>query len=281
MSDTRVVREGYNVSDVELRQIQLIQLEIIKEIDRICKKCGIMYNVVGGTMLGAARNGGYIPWDDDADIGFLRMEYEKFREACTSELDHSRFYFQDHRNTYGYRWGYGKLRRKDTKFVRLNQESMPYDQGISVDIMPFDNVPDNPIVKRFHGFRCFLYRKSFWSKVGKTQSKGLECLSYQILDKIPEKLLYGLYDRFIIRGQKRRTKEVRILTIPTPNGKYGYDRKWYEELGEIEFEGYKLPCALDYDSYLNCKYGDYMTLPPVQSRKIHAISELKLLDKEY
>ena len=132
----------YHISEDELKQIQVVQQELILEVKRICQKCGIHFNMVGGTMLGAIRHKGYIPWDDDADIGFLRTEYEKFREACKTELNHEKYYIQDLRDTEGYRWGYGKLRRKGTEFVRLNQEFMPYEQGISIDLMPFDNVPE-------------------------------------------------------------------------------------------------------------------------------------------
>ncbi len=73
-----------------LRQLQMIQLEMLVEVDRICKKCGIHYNIIAGTLLGAVRHGGYIPWDDDADVALLRPEYEKFRTACKTELDKSR-----------------------------------------------------------------------------------------------------------------------------------------------------------------------------------------------
>lgn len=280
MHATKVNRTGYQVSPEELSQIQAIQMEIIMELDRICKKCGIKYTIVGGTMLGAARSGGYIPWDDDADIGFLRNEYERFRKACKLELDKSRFYFQDYRNTKGYRWGYGKLRRNNTKFVRLGQEDMPYEQGIFIDIMPFDYIPDNAVVRKIHYFECFIYRKAFWAKIGKSQARGVEKLAYVLLDKIPEKNLYKSYNRFISRWRKKKTRQVRILTFPTPKGKAGYDIRWYEELGEIEFEGQRLPCARDYDGYLRYKYGDYRKLPPVEKRKVHPISELKLLDNE-
>ena len=101
------------LSKEQLRQLQLIELEMLIEVDRICKKYNIHYNIIAGTLLGAVRNGGFIPWDDDADVAMLRSEYEKFRKVCKEELDKSRFEFQDHRNTRGYRWGYGKIRRKD------------------------------------------------------------------------------------------------------------------------------------------------------------------------
>ena len=85
-----------------LRQLQMVELELLREVDRICRKCGISYNIIAGTMLGAYRHKGFIPWDDDADVAMLRSEYERFREACRSELDETRFYFQDHTCTPGY-----------------------------------------------------------------------------------------------------------------------------------------------------------------------------------
>lgn len=274
----QTMREGYNPTDEELRQIQKIQQELIGEVKRICKKCGIHFNMVGGTMLGAIRHKGYIPWDDDADIGFLRAEYEKFREACKTELDHEKYYMQDLRDTEGYRWGYGKLRRKNTAFVRLNQEFMPYEQGISIDLMPFDNVPDHKLARKIHFFRCFLYRKIFWSKVGSRTEKnpGIRCL-YKIMNRIPMKTVIKSYQRFIDVQQGRKTQLVRILTFPTPKGVYGYKRSWYTRLSSYPFEGMILPGAKDYDGYLRIKYGDYMKLPPAEKRKVHPVSKLELL----
>ena len=89
------------INNEMLRQIQMVQLEMLEEVDRICKKCNIHYNIIAGTLLGAVRHGGYIPWDDDADVAMLREEYEKFRKACKTELDASRFEFQDDRRTRG------------------------------------------------------------------------------------------------------------------------------------------------------------------------------------
>ena len=274
------MREGYQISESELKKIQEIQIELIEEVDRICKKCGICYNMVGGTMLGAIRHKGHIPWDDDADIGFLRNEYEKFRRACKTELDTERFYIQDFRDTRGYRWGYGKLRRKSTQFIRLNQESMPYEQGIFIDLMPFDPVPDNPIERRIHFVKCFIYRKVFWSEIGKdTEKNKAYRILYKIVNIIPEKTIKQSYRRFINKNRKRKTKLVRILTFPTPKKCFGYERRWYRELEQYEFGRLTLPGAKDYDGYLTVKYGNYMELPPDNKRKVHPISKLELLDK--
>ena len=266
-----------SIENNTLRKIQLIQLEMLQEVDRICKKCNIRYNIIAGTLLGAVRHGGYIPWDDDADVAMLRKEYEKFRKACKTELDITRFYFQDHRNTKGYRWGYGKLRRKNTLFLREYQEHMPYEQGVFIDIFPLDAVPDNYLLRSFKNFECFCVRKIFWSKVGKVAEKNFwKRQVYKVLDKIPEKDIFKYYHRMIRQANKKKTRMVRILMFPTPNDEWGYYRNWYENSIDTEFEGVIFQGIKDYDSYLSFKFGNYMELPPMEKRKVHPVSDLKI-----
>lgn len=274
-------REGYNLTESELRKLQLIEVEMLIEVDRICKKCGIKYCISAGTMLGAVRHGGFIPWDDDADVAFLRPEYEKFRRACEAELDKSRFYFQDYRNTKGYRWGYGKLRRKGTEFVRLNQEFMPYEQGIFIDIMPYDNVPDNYILRAVNNFQCYIYRKVFWSAVGRREAAGIKKAVYELLYKVPEERLYRSYGRFVKKCNRKETKRIRIFAFPVPGKQFGYLRNSFDQLERVEFEGNLLMGMKDYETYLRYKYGDYMELPPLEKRKVHPVSKIKLIDNEF
>ncbi len=273
--------EVHHLSQKELRKVQMTQLELLKEVDRICKRCGIHYNIIAGTLLGAVRHGGYIPWDDDADVAFLREEYEKFRIACEKELDHTRFYFQDHRNTPGYRWGYGKLRRKGTQFLRANQEHMPYEQGIFIDIFPLDAVADNKMVRTWQNFHCYCMRKVMWAPVGKIASKGqLLKWWYRRLDKIPAEILYGHYDKYVQKLGRKKTRWVRILTFPTPNKEYGYLREWYEASAPIEFEKVVFQGIKAYDAYLSFKFGTYMELPPMEKRKVHPVTALRCLDEK-
>ena len=267
-----------HLTDIQLRRLQMIELELLQEVDRICSKCNIHYNIIAGTLLGAVRHGGFIPWDDDADVALLRPEYEKFCEACEKELDTDRFYFQDHRNTPGYRWGYGKLRRKDTLFLREYQEHMPYGQGVFIDVFPLDYVPDNYFGRCGYNFLCFLYRKFFWSEVGKVADKSLFMRRlYGIMSKVPERRLKAGFNRFIKRSGRKRTSWVRILTFPTPNKEYGYLKVWYENSAPIDFEGVTFTGIRDYDAYLSFKFGKYMELPPDGERKVHPVSAIKLL----
>ena len=267
----------YKLTQKELREVQLIQLEMLKEVDRICRKCNIRYNIIAGTLLGAVRHKGFMPWDDDADVALLRPEYEKFCKVCEKELDKEKFYFQDHHNTPGYRWGYGKLRRRNTLFIRENQEHMPYEQGVFIDIFPLDNVPDNKLHRVWYNFHCFCIRKCMWAPVGKVSAKGIFAkLAYTCMDKFSHEQIYRHYDKFIQKTKKIKSKWVRILTYPTPNREYGYRRRWYEKSVKLQFEGVWFDGIKDWDSYLKFKFGNYMELPKESERKKHNVTKLKI-----
>ncbi len=260
-----------------LRRLQLTELELLTEVDRICRKCGIRYNIIAGTLLGAVRHEGFIPWDDDADVALLRPEYERFKRACETELDTERFYFQDQHNTPGYRWGYGKLRRKNTLFLREHQEHMSYEQGVFIDVFPLDYVPQNYGLRRIHNFVCFLYRKFFWAEVGRIADSNPWMRSvYSIMSLVSEKKLKESFERFAAWSNRRKTNWVRILTFPTPNRAYGYRTKWYQQSVDYMFEGKNFQGIRDYDGYLHFKFGNYMELPPKEERKVHPVSRIQV-----
>lgn len=267
-----------HLDQMQLRQLQLIELEMLLEVDRICKKCNIAYNINGGTLLGSVRHRGFIPWDDDADLVMLRTEYERFREACKTELDDSRFYFQDAEVTEGYRWSYGKLRRKDTLFLREHQEHMPYEQGVFIDIFPIDGVPDNLVLRAVNEFHCFCIRKVFWSEVGKTADKNvLKRLVYKCLSRIPRETMLQHYNKLVEKRGRKRTEYARIALMPRPNKGF-YRMEWFESSGSYEFEGYTLQGIKDFHAFLSYEFGNYMQLPPKEKRKVHPVSKIKLID---
>ena len=260
-----------------LRRLQLTELELLREVDRVCRTCDIHYDVIAGTLLGAVRHGGFIPWDDDADVALLRPEYERFREACRTHLDHGRFYFQDIEETSGYRWGYGKLRMRGTTFLREHQEHMPYEQGVFIDVFPLDAVPQGRLGRAVWNFRCFLLRKALWSRVGKVADRSAAMRAvYALVDKIPEKSLRGWYRRLVRQASGIRSDWVRILMFPTPNNAYGYLRRWYETSSPVTFEGIEFPGIEDADGYLGFKFGNWRELPPEDKRKTHPVSDIRL-----
>ncbi len=273
--------QAYQISDFELKQLQNIELEMLIEFDRICRKNHIRYSLDGGTLLGAVRHQGFIPWDDDIDVIMLREEYFKFRKACKRDLDRSRFFFQDYRTDANYRWGYAKFRRNNTEFVRLGQENLKQHPGIFMDIFVVDNVPDGYISRRIHHFCCFLIRKALYSKVGRDNEKNpfLRYI-YQVLSKIPRDSIFHARNGLAAWSNRRRTELISHYTLEYPKHcRYGLPRKCFDELSEIDFEGRRFLAFKDYHLYLSTYYGDYMTLPPKEKRVPHlTVSRLKLND---
>lgn len=274
--------KAHMLSDKELRNLQAVLLEMLLEIDRVCKKNGINYNLFMGTMLGAVRHGGFIPWDDDLDVAMLRSEYERFREACRRDLDQSRFFYQDHTTDPHYRWGYARIRRKDTEFVRLGQEHMKMRTGIFLDIFPMDSTPDFAPLRALHCFYCFVLRKLLYAEAGR-KSGGTAALRawYTLLNVAPHMWVFRRLEK--LSRTRKKTDLVRILAFPLPRGRtFGYLWKWFEDLEDIKFEGYMFPSIKDYDGFLKFNYGDYMQLPPPEERMCcHPAAKFKLPPAAY
>lgn len=132
------LKEKYNPDGSLLRRQQMRMLEILKEIDRICKKYGIQYWLSSGTLIGAARHGGFIPWDDDLDIEMMRDDYERLMEVLPSELP-TTMALQTHKTDPTYFFYYAKIRdRRSLLAEGNNYDRMWKEQGIYIDIFPLD-----------------------------------------------------------------------------------------------------------------------------------------------
>lgn len=274
----------YTLSENELRALQAVLLEMLCEIDRICKKHGIKYSIDGGTLLGAVRHKGFIPWDDDLDVVMLRSEYDKLREVCKTDLDKSRFFYQDNTTDPEYRWGYARIRRIGSEFVRCGQEHLKMRTGIFLDIFPRDNVPNFYPLRLVNAFKCFFWRKVLYSEVGKINAKNgfLRCF-YRALNHVSAAKAFDAYEKMRRRLNAKNTNYVRCygFTIATKQKQiHAYPRGWFEKQKPIEFEEKMFPACADYEDYLTFVYGDYMQLPPPGERRWHQCSAFSL-PKEY
>ena len=255
----------------ELRKLQLIELELLIEFDRICRKYDIKYSLDGGTLLGAVRHKGFIPWDDDIDVILLRKEYQKFKKAAKKELDTERFFLQDYTTDPHYRWGYAKLRRNGTVFIRAGQEREKYHGGIYIDVFVVDNVPDKWPDRQIHHFLCFLIRKGLYSAVGKNVAKNpVEKIAYQVMSAIPRDTYFRFRNRLAKLLMRKRTELVSHYTYEYPKRcMYGMPRVCFDEMAEVDFEGYRFSVFRKRDLYLKTLYGDYMKLPPKEKQLPH------------
>lgn len=273
--------EAYQITPEEFQQLHELQLEMLIELDRICRKYQIKYSLDGGTLLGAIRHKGFIPWDDDIDVIMLREEYIKFKAACIEDMNTEKFFLQDYTTDKYYRWGYAKIRRNNTEFIRLGQERSKHHQGIFIDLFVVDNVPDKKMTRSIHHFLCFLVRKSLYSEVGSYSDRSkVKRIFYKIVAKIPRDFIFKVRNTLAEQCNKKRTELISHYTLEYPKRCwYGLPRVCFDEMIEVDFEGRKFLGFKEYDLYLTSYYGDYMTLPAVEKRIPHlSISKLKLVE---
>lgn len=261
------------------RETQLAELEILSELDRICKKNNLRYSLAGGTLLGAVRHKGFIPWDDDIDVCMPRPDYEKFKEILSKNSSSDRFYIcsDDDKNAI---YPFTKLQDRTIEIV---EEGVREVQNLWLDIFPIDGLPsDDKKLKKIYK-KSSLYRK---------------IISFDKLENLKayrgkhNKVIAFFINSFVkLYGCKRALRNSIKLAL-----KYDYDKSdyvgaitWgcygigermpkcqYEQFSEIEFEGKKFSAMGCRDSYLHGIYGDYMQLPPEDKRATHGITAYRV-----
>jgi len=268
------MNEAINLKPEQLQKLHTVLFELLVEFDRICRKCNIEYTLSGGTLLGAVRHGGFIPWDDDVDVSMRREDYDRFRKACKTELDISRFFWQDDKTDPDYPWGYGRLRRKDSEFIRIGQEHMKMRTGIFLDVFPNDYIPQFYPLRLLHCFGCFIVRKILYAESGKVVTKNyFHKILYSILSGIPRRVAFSYLNALM---KVKKSEYCRALTFPPPKDKYlGTSSHYYEEYEDVEFEGRKFRAIKKRHDYLEYKYGDYMRLPSPEKRHWHPAAVIR------
>lgn len=275
---------GQPVSKENLRQLQMNELAILIEVDRICRKYHIEYSLFGGTLLGAVRHGGFIPWDDDVDVVFSRKEYLRFRKACQKELTHSNFFLQDHTTDPNYPWGYEKMRLLGTQMTRPGQEHIKCHGEVYIDIFVMDNVPDPWFFRQVHFFICFLIRKFLYAELGMVAEKNpLKRAMYALMFRcIPRQKVFQFRDRIAAACNRRPSRLIRHMTYPHPKrSKYGFPAECQSAFRDIPFEGFIFRCYQETDLYLKYHYGIYNKYPPKEHQRPQlTIGKLALLPPE-
>ncbi len=250
-----------------LRKAQLCQLEIAKEVKRICELNDIKYSLMFGSMLGAIRHKGFIPWDDDLDIGFLRTEYDKFIAACERDLD-SRYFLQTYETDPYFTWPYAKIQKKGTVYREAGVDDRTAS-GIFIDIFPIENTPKYAKVIRLR-YKYYLKLLQIKSNYTITIAENKKVL------KVVMRLLSKLYNKDKLKAKVRAmaqyckddsSKYVYCIYSPYSLNKEVMPRKWFKKFISVDFEGEKFSVLKEYDKYLRHVYGDYMQLPPESERE--------------
>ena len=263
----------FNICGVDLDDIHSVLIEILDEIDRICKKNNIKYFLSGGTLLGAIRHKGFIPWDDDIDIWMTRKNFNRFKKAIKTDLD-EKYFPEDYFSNIKCPLSILKIEKKGTRFVEGIFEGLDISHCIYVDIFPLDNIW-NPL----YSLQTAILIKLQSVRDFKLRKNGAENAS------VLKKIIYGMCPLILCTALTELTMRFfNIFPLKLQNqlshrGRYWpkFVRREIEDLIDAEFEGKMYPVPRQYDKILKECYGDYMKLPPEDKQQpTHDIVECRL-----
>lgn len=268
-----------------MSKVRLIQIELLDELDRIAKKHQIKYQLFAGTLLGAVRHKGYIPWDDDIDIVMLREDYERFISVCEKDLG-ANFFLQTP-NIKGSPYAFTKLRKNNTLFVEKEVEAVDIHHGIFIDVFPMDNV----FIERKYS-RPFQRKLNFLmtvraAKILKNKRRGIKGLYISLINLFFRKPLQFYNLKIDAVSQKFKhidtdyVAHLNCIRLGKDYGGWHYRRDDFDNIHLFEFEGKLYPGPKRFHDLLTLEYGDYMTPPPIEKQKPHHGINKVMFDGEY
>ena len=259
--------EMENLALEEVRKLQLIELDILKEVDRVCRENNITYYLGEGTLLGAIRHQGFIPWDDDVDILMPRDDLEKFMQICDEKLKPN-FKFQYYHNIPSYWVQSPKVRLLDkTEFTQSKLTKYTNDVGPYIDIFPLDYTPEDFKKAKYQEKYIKLYRRILFIKTGFSNPKNwkqriLKVYAYFLSVK-------GIHERMVKMATKYNSGSKKYLS--NFGSYYAITKETYpaDTFGQpkyVKFEDTEFPVPINYQYILTTTYGNYMELPPENKR---------------
>ena len=263
------------MTEKELSRVHELELVIAEEIKHICTKHSISYFMIAGTLLGAVRHGGFIPWDEDMDFGMTRKNFERFVRICQKELDSSKFFLQTMDTDPCYTYAFAKIRLRGTVFTEALAKDSKAASGIFVDIFPFDHVPRNRLLEKMHERERYLWKNLLAVKLGYGNGAKRSFILRAALF-----LASRVLPTDFIRTRKKiaftRYNKMKASRLVTAEGSYRYMKekipvRYIRNLIMMPFEDTEFPAFAEFELYLRSMYGDYMKLPPENQRNKHNI----------
>lgn len=254
-----------------MNQVQEKTLELLRIFVNICEKYNIPYYVVCGTALGAVKYGGFIPWDDDIDVGLLRQDYQRFLEMAPQELPEWCF-LQNYKTDREFPYIFSKLRNSNTTFLEEKLSGVSINHGIYMDVFPLDGHPDGDAARK-----RFALKKKLYFRIPRSVLEGPKMK--QVLAK--DKILRLLGSRKLAPYALKRLEKLYCAYPPDKSelwcnygnwqGELEYAPKWqYGNGAWATFEGLRVRIPERYDEYLTQKYGDWRAdLPEDQKKNPH------------
>ena len=261
---------------MELTELQQIEKAILERVAAFCETHGIRYSLCGGTLLGAVRHKGFIPWDNDVDIFMPRPDYERFTAEFSVE-GLSLHTFEKEAS-----WHYPYVKITDDRTVAFEEGWEQFEIGVHIDVFPLDGFPDNTkSIRRAVKERTFFMAVSDcvfnttiykWHKPGRPLYKTLRVWLFKSVCWVfPKRLFLSLFTKRMSRFGYDNQPCVACAIWGLYGEREVMPRSCTDTFTDVEFEGRLYKAIASYPTYLSNIYGDYMTLPPPEQRKVHPI----------
>lgn len=259
----------------QIKKIQQIEIKNLIELKRVCEEIGVEFFLYGGSLIGAVRHKGFVPWDDDLDVAMSRDDYEKFIREAPKKLS-PEYFLQSPLNDKKSPYIYTKLRLKGTKYAEYGHHLIKMEKGIYIDIYPIDRLPENDeeflrLYNKFQSIvRLYVLRQSPYPYIKQRSfvrnfKDAVRFVASYVLRIVPRKVyLKRIYDIMTFYNDKNSSRY----------GNYSYFDpvnlfKDIHPFEKGEFEGIEVNLPNEWDYHLNKRYGDYMKMPPEEERIGH------------
>ena len=267
------MNENYD-KELTLPEIQNEGLKVLIKFDSLCREHNWAYYITYGTLLGAVRHKGFIPWDDDIDVQMPRKDFEAFSEWCRNNSEQIKPFKLCSRETVkNYPFGISRFSNMDFKYVTTGYGVLPFDIGVFLDIYPFDNYGNNrkeglivqkKIAKINRTVPIFITGETY----GNCLRRGLKEMIH-IFFRLTKPKDYPVQanKRIVELVHKYTSEEDKLVGCPTCTmGVYQFNKEWFKDKIELCFAGYNFYAPAGYDAFLTYLYGNYMELPPENKR---------------
>ena len=259
------------------KELQKVELNILKDFIRVCDKLNINYCLMAGTLLGAIRHQGFIPWDDDIDVCMMRSDYEKFLKEGQKHLNKN-YFLQTYETDAEYPGCFAKIRDNNTTFLEENVKNRNMNQGIFIDVFPLDEYHKyNRIKEKLIFYK--LYNDKFIND--KSRLKRIITTLSNIIYKNTAKVdLCKTQEKLYLEKQKH-SEYVTNYCGAWGVKKETHHKKCFDKYNIVKFEGIDVKIPSGYDEILTNLYGDYMKLPPKEKQVSHHYTDIIDTKKSY
>ena len=263
-----------------LKKLHKVHLEILDKFVQICENHNFTYSLAYGTLLGAVRHQGFIPWDDDLDVFMPRKDYEEFLKIAQEELG-DKFYLDCFDANSDYYLQFAKIKKNNTIFLEESIKHLNNHKGIFIDVFPLDNLYDN--IKRSHIDAIFIKSitnaVNLKNKIGKLKNARHPIL-VTFLRAFSKKTLMKMQKWLSTKNTNNNSKYVTCFYSVYPFQKEIFKRDDLFPTTTLKFEGKDYKVFKEYDKILTHVYGNYMELPPKEKRVNHMPLKLDFGDNQ-